>query len=360
VSLLEIQIKNVRNINSISLQPSHKLNLIVGHNGSGKTSILESLYLLSRARSFRTQNINKVISYDKANLIVFAELNISGDLNKVAIKKSHHETIIRINGRTEKKASELSRHLHTHLIRPESQTLLENGASMRRSFIDLGVFHVKHGFLETSKKHNQLLKQRNKLLKSKQLDTLSVWNNKFVEYGIILTNERERYVFLLQEELHKIINAFISNIEVKLNYLKGWDKSVSLADALTKAASRDIQYGFSTIGAHKSDIRVIVNDKPAKDYLSRGQMKLLVIALYLAQIKLMNDNSDKSVCVLLDDLAAELDVDSLAKVMFFLDKLNVQVFVTTTNEDLFKQFIEDNESKVFHVKHGEIQKKETA
>jgi DNA replication and repair protein RecF len=360
VSLTKVRIQNVRNIDDISLELSPHLNIIEGPNGCGKTSILESLYLLSRARSFRTQNINKVITHNESHLVVYAELVTRNISHKIAIKKNQLDTVIRINGGTEKKASELSRKLYTHLIRPESQTLLENGASARRSFIDLGVFHVKHDFLKVSKTHNQLLKQRNKLLKTKQLETLGVWNNKFVEYGIMVTNERETYVCLLEIELRKIVQKFIGKFDVLLIYQKGWDKSLSLEDALAKAIGRDKQYGYSTVGAHKSDINVHVNGRAAKDYLSRGQMKLLVIALYLAQIKLMSENTDKSICVLLDDLAAELDGGSFSKVMTFLGGLGVQIFVTTTNQDLFFEFMKENDTKVFHVKHGDIQQKETA
>jgi DNA replication and repair protein RecF len=110
------------------------------------------------------------------------------------------------------------------------------------------------------------------------------------------------------------------------------------------------------MGAHKSDIRILVDNKPAQDFLSRGQMKLLVIALYLAQIKVMFDDQVKSTCVLLDDLAAELDVNNFRKVMLFLVNLDIQVFVTTTNESLFLEYIETIGSKVFHVKRGSIQK----
>lgn len=359
MSLKEILIKDVRNIENIKFQPSPELNIIVGPNGSGKTSLLESLYILSRARSFRTQNIAKVISHDNKNLIVFAELSFSGRTNKIAIKKNQHETLIRINGKTEKKSSELSRLLHAHLIRPESQTLLENGAASRRSFVDIGVFHVKHSFLNTSKQHNQLLKQRNKLLKTKQLDTLPVWSNKLIEYGTMVSNERRNYVELLERELRPIANQFIGDVEINVNYLKGWDKNLSLAEALNKSIFRDSQYGYTTAGAHKADIKVLVNGKLAQDYLSRGQMKLLVIAMYLAQIKLMSEQSFKSVCVLLDDLAAELDKDCFRNVMLFLKDLGIQVFVTTTNYDLFSEFIEAKETKVFHVKRGIMQTEES-
>jgi DNA replication and repair protein RecF len=356
MSVSEVHIKDVRNIENTKAHPSKKLNIIVGPNGSGKTTFLEALYLLGRARSFRTQSIKKIITHEKDHLVVYAKLDgVDGASNKVAIKKGQNETIIRVNGKTEKKASELSRYLHTHLIRPESQSLLERGSAARRSFVDWGVFHVKHDFLDASKKYTQLLKQRNKLLKSKQMDTLDVWNKKLAEYGIIVSNERALYVLELEKELKRIIENLLGVVDISIEYVKGWDKTLSLFEALDKAKRRDIQYGFTTCGAHKSDIRVLVDGKNAQDYLSRGQMKLLVISLYLAQIKIMSNHKEKSICVLLDDLSAELDKDNFNKVMLFIVSLDTQVFITATQKKNFKDFIELNETRVFHVEHGCIQ-----
>lgn len=354
MSLSEVRIKDVRNIKSAYLIPSPRLNLLVGPNGSGKTSFLEAIYLLSRARSFRTHNIKKVINSEESNLLVFAKLDHTGVKNKIAIKKDPQETTIRINDKTEKKSSELNRFFHAHLIRPESQVLLESGSSLRRSFVDWGVFHVEHAFLDASKKYNHTLKQRNKLLKSKQLDTLDVWSDKLAEYGIMITAHRERYVLQLEAALCLIAADLIGEIVINVEYIKGWDKGLSYDQALKKALARDLQYGHTTIGSHKSDIRVLVDGRLAQDYLSRGQMKLLIIALYLAQIKLMRDQGKKSICVLLDDLASELDGVNFNKVMLFLVGLDIQMFVTTTDESLFGDYVSDKASRVFHVKHGRV------
>ncbi|ORU92218.1 MAG: DNA replication protein RecF [Cycloclasticus sp. symbiont of Bathymodiolus heckerae] len=354
MSLVDIQIQDVRNINRIHFQPSAGLNIIVGPNGSGKTSLLESLYILSRARSFRTQNINKVLSHGKSKLIVFSKLDDGETIKKIAIQKNKVETVIRINGKTEKKASELSKHLHTHLIRPESQALLEGGSTGRRSFIDLGVFHVKHSFLEALKNYNLCLKNRNKLLKQKEFKTLPVWGNKLAEYGIIITTERSAYVERFELELNPIVKILIGDVEVDVKYTNGWLDKVTLPEALERSLEKDKRYGYTTTGAHKADLKIFIDGNAAQDYLSRGRMKLLVIAMYLAQIKLMGQIELKSVCVLLDDLAAELDVKSFRKVMLFLVSLGIQVFVTTTNEKAFLGFIGKGDAKLFHVKHGAI------
>ncbi|MBQ0723784.1 MAG: DNA replication/repair protein RecF [Cycloclasticus sp.] len=354
MSLSELRIKDVRNIVSAHLLPSSRLNVLVGANGSGKTSFLEAIYLLSRARSFRTHNIKKVINNETSSLLVFAKLDHTDANNHIAIKKDPQETTIRINGKTEKKSSELNRFFHAHLIRPESQALLESGSSLRRSFVDWGVFHVEHEFLDASKKYNHTLKQRNKLLKSKRLDTLDVWSDKLVEYGIIISNHRERYVSELESAMRLISSGLLGEVMVSIEYVKGWDKGLSYEQALTKSFARDAQYGYTTVGQHKSDIRVLVDGRLAQDHLSRGQMKLLIIALYLAQIKMMRDQGNKSICVLMDDLASELDAVNFKKVMLFLVGLGIQVFVTTTDEAPFLEYINHKDSKVFHVKHGRV------
>ena len=358
MSLVDVHIKGVRNIDTAQLKPSGGLNIIIGPNGSGKTSILESLYLLSRARSFRTHNIKKVINKSQLHLMVYAQLSEQAVQHKLAVKKDSSSTIIRVDGKSQKKSSELSRLFYAHLIRPESQTLLENGSAPRRSFVDWGVFHVKHEFIETHKRFNQFLKQRNKLLKLKQLDTLDSWDNKLSEYGILLSNEREKYIQKLEASLKEITGLVMNETGFSIRYLKGWEKETSLYEALRKTKVRDTQFGYTTVGPQKSDFRIILNKLPVQDYLSRGQMKLLVISLYLAQVKIMSELSTKSVCVLVDDLAAELDAESFKKIMLFLINMNTQVFLTTTNKDLFLEYIEENDSKVFHVKHGKIEQEE--
>jgi DNA replication and repair protein RecF len=213
---------------------------------------------------------------------------------------------------------------------------------------------VKHDFLEIAKQHNHQLKQRNRLLRTKQIETLSAWDKKLVECGIIITREREAYIQALETETQAIAQALIGDLSVEIKYRRGWDQNTPLGDSLLKARAKDIQFGYTTIGAHKSDFLVLINKRKAQDYLSRGQMKLLVLALYLAQIKVMNEGGGKSFCVLLDDLAAELDGNNFEKVMQYLKNQGTQIFITTTNKGLFLRYI-DGGAKVFHVKQGAIQ-----
>jgi len=350
--LVELKISDVRNLESLNLTLSKTSNIIVGPNGSGKTSILETIYLLSRARSFRTYTTKKIISSGKNALVVYGLVEDEQQQNKIAIKKSTQETLIKINGEKEKKSSELASYLRVHLIRPESQTLLERGGALRRSFLDWGVFHVKHDFLTLSKNYNKVLKQRNQLLKQSPLDTLPLWNKKLAEYGTILDAERLAYVESLRYEFKLISEELLGLEALELEYNRGWPENRTFLEALEGTKKRDVFKGYTTVGSHRADFNVKVGNCLAQDYLSRGQMKLLVLALYLAQVKVTSMASQQRVVVLIDDLPAELDVYNLKKVVSFLSRLSVQVVMTTTNINNFLGWYSMENTKVFHVKHG--------
>jgi DNA replication and repair protein RecF len=358
MALSHIRITNIRNLNATEFSPESRLNILAGSNGSGKTSILEAIYLLARGRSFRTQSISKVISKGEASLVSTATITHDEVTARIGIKKTASTTEIRVNTRREKKSSELTNYLHVHIIRPESQTLLERGAATRRSFIDWGAFHVEHDYLMLSKKYNQALKQRNKLLRTKQKKTIPSWSLKLVEYGTILAEKRASYIEGLEKECRVISSALLGDHKLKLVFNRGWSEKYGLKKGLEESLEKDLHRGYTSVGAHRSDVSVYVDDKLAQDYLSRGQMKLLVLSLYLAQVKVTSKKNEVAMSVLIDDLAAELDPKNIKRVVNFLDKAGAQVFITTTNSEIFSQHVLKEGSALFHVKQGNIEKAE--
>jgi len=352
--LSNIKITNIRNIKDSHLTLSKNINIFVGPNGSGKTSLLEGVYLLSRSRSFRTQSTNKVRSKGEEALVVYGMVEEEFNKHKIAIKKTKQDTQIRINGKDEKKTSALSSYLKVHLIRPESQALLERGASVRRTFIDWGLFHVKHDFLEQSKKYNHTLRQRNKLLKQQKTSTLSIWSESLAEYGTIVDSERLSYISALTKELIETSRSLLGDIDIQLSYSKGWPDGDCLLDSLNSTLKRDLVKGYTTVGPHRSDLVLKVNGVLVQDFLSRGQMKLAVLALYLAQVKISNQSSKQDVCVLIDDLSAELDGNNLDKALKYLSDTGVQVLITATSVEPFKNWLSLTNTKLFHVEHGVI------
>ncbi len=354
MSLTKLDIYSFRNILKASINPSPEINLIVGENASGKSSLLEAIYILGRARSFRATNIKQVIQFDKAELIVSGiTITQNGNGFHLGIQLSSRGYEIRINQENSGKA-ELAYSFPVLLVHPKSYQLLDGGPQIRREFMDWGIFNDEEGFLENWRKYRKALQQRNALLKTKKVSHINLWNTELIQSGTIVSQYRNEYLARLEPVFIEISNYFFDFNEVKLRYLSSWDEFESFNQALDNNLQKDIKYGFTHIGPHRSDFQVLVNGKLAKIFVSRGQLKLLMLALKLSQIKLFKNLKKNSICVLIDDLTAELDQENKQKLLNFLVKLNCQVFMSSTELSNFGDLKLLKNYKVFHVKHGEI------
>ncbi len=354
MSLLKLDIYSLRNILKATIEPAAEINLIIGENGSGKSSLLEAIFILGRARSFRASNIKQVIQFEHTELIVSGQV-IQNNTHTchLGIQFNGKSCDIRVNQENSNKA-ELAYSLPVLLIHPKSYRLLDDGPQLRREFLDWGVFNYNDGFLLHWRKFKKVLQQRNSLLKTKQINQLNVWNTELVEYGTIVSQHRKSYLEKLQPIFSKISDYFLNFEKIELKYIAGWDESVDFIQTLTNDLEKDLRYGFTHSGPHRCDFQLLVNGRLAKDFVSRGQLKLLMLALKLAQVKLINTESNNSVCVLIDDLTAELDIQNKAKLLTFLSELDCQVFMTTTELSNFGDLSQIRNYKVFHVEHGDI------
>lgn len=355
MSLLKLEIYSLRNIERASITPCSKINLITGKNASGKSSLLEAIYILGRARSFRAKNIKQLIQFDKQQLIVSGQSQqTNGIPYHLGIQINGKGCEIRINQEDSHKA-ELAYSLPVSLIHPKSYQLLDAGPQVRREFLDWGVFNDDEQYLDYWRKFKKVLQQRNSLLKSRQQNQINVWNTELVQYGTIVSKYRKEYLAKLEPVFFELCNFFLKFKTIELKYIPGWDESDYFIKILENDLQKDLRYGFTHSGPHRCDFSVIVNNRLAKDYVSRGQLKLLMLALKLAQVKLIELEINNSVCVLIDDLTAELDITNKAKLLSYLSELNCQVFMSTTELSNFGDLSLLNNYKVFHVEHGNIQ-----
>jgi len=354
MSLQKLDIYFLRNIQKTSIEPSSGINLITGENGSGKSSLLEAIFILGRARSFRATNIKQVIQFEKTELIVSGQsIQNSGHCCHLGIQFNNKGCEIRINKEKSHK-SDLAYSLPVLLIHPKSYLLIDGGPQLRREFLDWGVFNHEDNFLSCWRKFKKTLQQRNSLLKTKKVSQINVWNTELVQYGTIVSKYRKEYLEKLEPIFLEICHYFLDFKELKLKYVSGWDDSDSFINSLENDLDKDLRYGFTHSGPHRCDINVLINDRLAKNFVSRGQLKLLMLSLKLAQVRLMNTEKNNSVCVLIDDLTAELDIINKAKLLEYLSKLDCQVFMSTTELSNFGDLSKLENYKVFHVEHGDI------
>jgi DNA replication and repair protein RecF len=357
MSLLRLDIYNVRNIQNESIIPCPAINFIYGENASGKSSLIEAIYILGRAKSFRSATIRSVINFAHNHLIVSAQTLQANGNNLhlgIQVEEDSKSFCSRINQHPTQKKSDLAYALPLQLIHSKSYELLDAGPQGRREFLDWGVFNDEMQFLPVWRRFKKALLQRNSLLKTRQFEQLNVWDKELVYYGKIIHSYRQRYLEKVKPVFIEIINRFLALDEIDLRLISGWDSSKEFHHVLAENIDRDTFYGFTHSGPHRGDFQLLVNKKSARDYVSRGQLKLLIIGLKLAQVQLLANENNNMGCILMDDFAAELDVINRAKLLNHLSEMQCQVFITTAEVADFGDLSRTQNYKMFHVEQGSI------
>jgi DNA replication and repair protein RecF len=355
MSLQRLDIYNVRNIREQSIFPSSAINFVYGKNASGKSALIEAIYLLGRAKSFRTPSIKSVISFGQGNLIVSAQVTLgNGSSHHLGIQMDGKDLEIRINQQTSQKRADLAYSLPLQIIHPKSFELLDAGPQIRREFLDWGIFNHEENFLPVWRKYKKALAQRNVLLKIKELNQIYLWNKELVNYGTIVNWYRLQYLEKLKPILINTIATFFALDKIDMQLVFGWDESKQLDRLLLEDIDKDLRYGFTHSGPHRADFHLLFNNILAKDVVSRGQLKLLVTCLKLAQVEMISRGRDTFGCVLIDDFAAELDKVNRAKILNYLCGIKCQAFITATEVDDFGDLGQIKSYKMFHVEQGKI------
>jgi len=356
MALQKLIINQFRNIDSATLNFDTKINLIVGENGSGKSSLLEAIYLLGLGRSFRTHLTNRVIQYEQSHFTLYSEIQHQQRILPIGIQKSKSgETTLKIDGQNVKKLASLTQYVPMQLITPESYTLLSGSPKNRRAYLDWGVFYHDPLFYSNWSRIKRILKQRNAALKQcNAYKELEVWDNELCFLSEQISTQRADYFSKLQPLIAQTIADFLPEFTIESRFFCGWDKNNKpLAQYLADNFQRDKQLGYTSVGPQKADLKIKINNLPVDDVLSRGQLKLLVYALRLAQGLFLNSVDNKQCVFLIDDFSSELDKSKQKILAKHIIDSDAQVFISAISansiEDLFMQ-----KRSLFHVKQGKI------
>lgn len=362
-----------RNLKAIDFHPAPGFNLIYGKNGSGKTSLLESIHYLSVGRSFRTHKISPLLQLDKQSFLIVAA--IAGSEGRIGLSKNRQGALdLRVFSETQKNFQRVAELLPLQLINSDSLSLLEGGAKLRRRFLDWMMFHVEHSFISRWRNYRQAVSQRNACLKSLSRQSgrsglreedkklLQVWEAEIAELGETIDSDRRRLFDSLMPYFREILSDFLPSHEFEIEFRSGWDKAQSLLETLQSNRDRELQYGMTLYGPHRADFQIKIDGLSASEILSRGQIKLLVCALKLAAGQLIDrlsfeENEVVNRCIyLVDDLASELDRPNRAKVIDKLKTSGSQCFFTAIDAEDLPEVAEISKksSGQFHVEHGKM------
>lgn len=355
--LQSLQIDDFRNISSIKLAFSKKFNAFYGVNGAGKTSLLEAIYVLATAKSFRSSQSEVIISHQKENFMLFSVLDDGVTTFPVGIRRNRYGALsVHLRSEAIRSIAEVSQLLPVLFIGSDSHRILTDGPKARRQFLDWGLFHVKHDFLTCWRTYQKLLTHRNAALKARvSREELGVWDQQLANTGEILHNHRIAYVDSFLPYFVEMLEVFFQTSSIRVDYFSGWAGDVSLLTSLSNEYHKAMAVGHTLSGPHRADLLITVDGLPADEICSQGQQKLISYALRLAQGVHLKSMDQKAPIFLIDDLPSELDIENQARVAEILQKLDAQVFVTGIHEeDLTRLLIGATDSIMFHVKQGAV------
>ena len=238
MSLAELSVTNVRSIEAAELKIPGGLTLIWGDNGSGKTSLLEAIFLLGRGRSFRTRNSERLIRRGQDHLRVIGRIDRgAGRIDPIGFEVTRTGVTARIAGRPAESLAELSQAFAVQVIEPGVHKLVEEGGHRRRRWMDWAVFHVEPQFVDTWVRYTRALKQRNAALRT-QPEAARAWDAELARLGEQIAESRRVFVEQLQPYWREAVAA-LSGLDVQLHYARGWSVEVPLLESLAASRTRD-------------------------------------------------------------------------------------------------------------------------
>ena len=351
--ITRLDLRDVRSISEARLIPAAGLNLLVGENGAGKTSVLEAVHLLGYGRSFRGRVRDGLVRTGAEALQVYVEWDdAAGRGHRAGLRHAGSGWEARLDGEAVNQLGDLCATFAVTTFDPSSHALVSGGSEPRRRFLDWGLFHVEPDYLRHWRRYIRALKQRNGLLKARHAGAqLDAWDRELAAAAEPLLRFREAYIASLLPHVQAVTEHLVPAFGIAaLTLQPGWKReAMSFEDALLLGRERDLALGHTGVGPHRADWRMDFVARPAREPYSRGQAKLMALACLLAQARHLHEARGEWPVVLLDDFASELDARHRGRVLEQLLHDGAQVFMTGVEvpPELGQAAV-----RTFHVEHG--------
>ncbi len=355
MKLDQLRVRHLRCLVDVGIELDPGINVFVGPNGAGKTSVLEAVFLLSHARSFRNGAKDALLQRGSEQLSVYTDLSHADKrVSRLGLGRRGSRWEAKVDGEGVA-IGQLVRECAVVCFEPGSHALVAGAAEERRRYLDWGVFHVEHDFLPIWRRYQRALKQRNSLLRSGAggADELFVpWETELAQTGHRIDQYRQSYLERLRPKLLSSVATLLPELgPCELRFRRGWSDGEDLAHQLSQNRSRDVARGHTTLGAHRADWSVAFEKAPLREHLSRGQEKLTALGCMLAQADLFAEDRGEWPIVCLDDLSSELDELHQAAVVAQLTAGKAQVLLTGTE---LPAALKTRSCRVFHVEQGRL------
>ena len=346
MQLKRIKIQNFRNYKEEEIEFNNKINIFYGNNAQGKTNILESIYLMSLGKSYRTNKEKELIKKGESFSKLYCEYNKEDRDGKIEYFISEKK-IIKVNGIKIDKLSELVGNINIVMFVPEDIDIMKGSPAKRRKFLNIMIGQLKNNYISNLNLYLKTLEQRNNYIKQKNInnDMLDIWDEKLVEYGYKIYQYRNEFINKIKEKIESI-HKNIADEKISLHYISDCSDKENFLKKLKNNRKNDIEKGFTSSGIQRDDFKVYVNGEDVSVYGSQGQNRTAVLSLKLAEIKVIYDEIGEYPILLLDDFMSELDEKRIKNFLKNIEK--IQVIITCTKN------IKIENSKSFNITDGKV------
>jgi DNA replication and repair protein RecF len=352
---------NFRNYKNLNIEFSNFLNIIYGLNGSGKTNLVEAIYLLSLTKSFRISNDKILIKKGSIKTKVRGEVTKGNDTSSYSVEIGDEGKVVLINDQKIDKVSDYISKINVILFSPTDIRIIDEAPEKRRRILNIEISSIYKEYLVILADYQKILKQRNFYLRGMYVngnyktDFLDILTKKMIEYGIKIFKYRDDFINNINKYITKIYQDIFDVGSLKIRYVSSY-KNKS-ADEIFKMYQKNYQkemiIGKSLYGIHHDDIEFIIESGNLKEIGSQGQRKNAIIAFKLAELNVIYDLKKYYPILILDDLFSELDKGKVMNIFKILNK-SVQTFITTTEiKNVNKKVLKN--ARVFKVNDANIE-----
>ncbi len=370
--LNKLSIINYKNIQEATLMLSPKMNCFIGHNGAGKTNLLDAVYYLSFCRSAYSSMDSQVIRHDQDFFVVEGEYTDDrgvrsedkDELHKLSIycgMKRGTKKHFKCNKKEYKRLSQHIGLIPLIFVSPADTYLVDGGGEERRRLMDMVISQYDNLYLDALNRYNKALQQRNTMLKMEEepdLELMSIWEEQMAAEGEVIYQKRSAFVQELIPVFQQIYQQISDDKEsVSLRYVSHGQRG-PLLEVIQRDRMKDRAVGYSLHGIHRDDLEMLLGDYPMRREGSQGQLKTFVIAMKLAQFSFLKRTCSKTTpLLLLDDIFDKLDAHRVERIVNLVASEEYgQIFITDTNRDHLDKILQANsfDYQLFSVEDGEV------
>ena len=355
MNITKIELLNFRNYKKKIFDNFSNLNIIIGKNGIGKTSIIEAIYLGSLAKSFKTNNEDSIINSESNFFKIKIYYFDYGPKRNLEVYLDKNGKKTKINSKSQKKLSDFISQYRIILLSPDELKLIKSSPNIRRNYLNIQISQLNKEYIYYLNNYNNLIKNKNDYLKKLMINSnldfryLDVLDEKIVDEGIKIYQKRKKYIDLINRYIGDVFKKYDNKGKVSIKYISDYDinNKEKLIKELKRIRNKEINIGMTSFGIHRDDYEFIHNDNNAKEYSSEGQQKLIVLAMKLSEVEIFSKDYEISPILLLDDLFSELDEKNRNNIFKSLNK-DYQIFITTTDlKSINKKIIE--KAKIYNL-----------